>query len=173
MMDEKEFHSLVKEIVKQAMILKNKHTSEKHAPVNYACIFSQNKKENELFIKCAKKMGTIIKETPTGPLFHIRPLQTTAGKLQLLKIRLPDKTRPEQGDADFTVADYSSFKKKYLKKKEFSLIKREYMEMMELVENGSSVRVYFSHPPLDEQLKLKNQEAYWNNATSSRASAVE
>lgn len=145
----------VKEIVEHACALKNKHTGEKNAHVNYACVFSQNKKDYEELIKSAQNIGTVIKETPTGLLFHVHPIDTISGKLKLLKIRLPDSTRPERGDADFTVSDYLDFKKKYLSKKGFRLIKREDFEMIELVDSGYDVRVYFSNPPLDEQLRIK------------------
>ena len=151
-MDLKQF---VQEIVKKANALKNKYTSEEKALVNYACIFCQSKEQYDKFIILAQKIGNVIKETPTAPLFQIDPLDTVAGKLQLLKIRKPDPTRLELGDADFTVTDYSEFKEKYLSQKEFKLIVRENFEMIELMDTQFDVRVYFSNPPLDEQLKIK------------------
>jgi len=51
----------------------------------------------------------MIQKTEKGSLFKIFPIATIAGELQLLKIRNPDSTRPERGDADFTVFDYLSF----------------------------------------------------------------
>jgi len=57
----------------------------------------------------AYKLGTMIQKTEKGSLFKIFPIATIAGELQLLKIRNPDSTRPERGDADFTVFDYLSF----------------------------------------------------------------
>jgi hypothetical protein len=143
------------EIVKKANDLKNKHTSEKNAPVNYACIFCQNDEQYNSLVALAQEIGKMVEETPTGPLFHIQPLDTVAGKLQLLKIRKPDATRPELGDADFTVSNYPEFKKKYLSQKGFSLIVRKNMEMIELVDPKFNVRAYFSNPPLDKQLGIK------------------
>lgn len=154
-MNKEDLKNKIKEIVKQACDLKNKHISNKNAQVNYACIFSQNKDEYDNLIKIAEEIGTVIKQTPTGPLFKIDPLDTVSGKLQLLKIRIPDKTRPETGDADFTVSDYQSFKKGYLSKKGFKLIKRENFEMIELMDSEFNVRAYFSNHPLDEQLEIK------------------
>ncbi|NQU78414.1 ATP-binding protein [Candidatus Woesearchaeota archaeon] len=145
---------LVQEIVDQACSLKNKHTSEINAPVNYACVFSQSDKEYQKLLESACNMGELVKETPTGPLFHIEPLDTVSGELLLLKIRLPDKTRPERGDADFTVSNYPEFKRKHLPQDDFKLIQRENFEMIELVDEGFDVRAYFSNPPLDEQLNL-------------------
>jgi len=90
-----------------------------------------------------------------GPVYHIQPIKTVSGNLKLLKIRKPDSTKPELGDADFTVGNYSEFKKKHLSKTGFKLIpKREDFEMIELVDSKFDVRAYFSHPPLDKQLGI-------------------
>jgi hypothetical protein len=151
-MDINELKEFVKEIVKKADALKNKYTSEKPAPVNYACIFCQTEVQYDDLLKITSTIGKIIKETPTGPLFQIKPLDTVAGRLRLLKIRKPDITRTELGDADFTVSDYPKFKKKYLSRKGFKLIERENFEMIELIDSEFDVRVYFSNPPLDKQL---------------------
>ena len=122
--------------------------------MNYACIFSQSNEEYNGLVKSARMIGSVIKETPTGPLFRISPLETVSGVLKLLKIRIPDDTRPEMGDADFTVQNFPEFKKKYLPKKGFKLIKRGNFEMIELADTGFDVRAYFSNPPLDEQLRI-------------------
>ncbi len=145
---------LLKDIVKQARKLKDKHTEESTARVNYACVFAQNQNEYDAFVSSANRMGNLVKNTPTGPLFNIAPLDTKAGELRLIKIRLPDKTRPERGDADFTVCDYFAFKKTCLAKPGFRLILREDFEMIELMDLNFDVRAYFSNPPLDKQLGL-------------------
>lgn len=146
--------SLIQEIVEKGRELKDRHTSEKNAHVNYACIFAQNQDEYDTLLATTQKMGRIIQETPTGPLFHINPLDTAGGKLRLLKIRVPAKTHPDRGDADFTVEDYATFKKTSLAKSGFKLIERSDIEMIELMDPLFKVRAYFSHPPLDEQLGL-------------------
>jgi len=135
-------------IVQKATILKDTYKIGKHIPVNYACIFSQSQQEYDDLLKEAHKMGKVVKETPTGFLFHIKPLETISGVLKLLKIRIPDKTRPELGDADFTVLGYEEFKQKVLGRKEFTLIPREGFEMIELMDPKFDVRVYFSNPPV-------------------------
>jgi len=155
-MNKEELTEAVQKIVGQANNLKNKHTAEINAPVNYACIFSQSKEEYNELLETVQKIGKVIKKTPTGLLFQISPIKTIAGNLQLLKIRMPDSTRPERGDADFTVTDYTDFKKKYLSKKEFKLIERENFEMIELMDKEFNVRAYFSNPPPDEQFGLTN-----------------
>ncbi|MBN3037779.1 MAG: hypothetical protein JW834_05020 [Candidatus Diapherotrites archaeon] len=154
-MDVAALKQLVKEIVKDAVGLKNRHTSEKNAPVNYACIFAQGKEQYNNLLVVAQKIGVVLEETPTGPVFHIQPINTVAGNLWLLKIRKPDATRPELGDADFTVENYSEFKKRYSSRTGFKLIPRENFEMIELVDPSFNVRAYFSNPPLNEQLKIE------------------
>jgi len=145
--------SFVQDIVKQAVHLKDKHTTEKDALVNYAAIFTQTEESYKKILELTKQIGEIIKDTPTGPLFKIN-LTTRAGTLRLLKIRSPDKTRTEKGDADFTIKEFDAFKKLSLNKPEFKLITRPTMEMIELMDPAYHVRAYFSNPPLDEQLDL-------------------
>ena len=154
-MDAKNLTQLVQEIVKRANDLKDKHTSEKNAQVNYACIFCQSDEQYDSLVALAQEIGKVVEETPTGPLFHIQPLNTIAGKLQLLKIRKPDAARPELGDADFTITNYPEFKRKYLSQKGFSLIVRKNFEMIELVDPQFNVRAYFSNPPLNKQLGIE------------------
>lgn len=153
-MEIKQLEKLVQQIVEQASTLKDKHIAEKDTSVNYVAVFAQSQAEYDELLEVVNEMGSIIKDTPTGPLFKIKPLSTAAGQLKLLKIRQPDKTRPERGDADFTLVDYLAFKKKYLGKPGFKLIERETMEMIELMDKSFKVRVYFSYPPLDQQLGL-------------------
>ena len=145
-----ELKTKIKNIVKKANKLKNKYIEEKIAPVNYACIFCQSEQEFKELNSCAETFAEIIKETATGPLYKIEPLETVAGKLQLLKIRKPDATRPEEGDADFTIETFEEFENIHLSKNNFKLIKRENMKMIELVDNEFDVRVYFSYPTLEK-----------------------
>lgn len=145
----------VKNIVEKAAVLKCKHTNQINAPVNYACIFSQKIEEYEELIDLVKTIGAVVKETKTGPLFHIDPLPTNSGILKLLKIRIPDPTRLELGDADFTVSNFSEFEKDYLPKPGFKLINKENFVMIELMDSEFDVRAHFSNPPLDIQLNIK------------------
>jgi len=151
-----ELKALVQDIVSKAAELKNIYTDEKQALVNYACIFCHSEEEYNELVSLVGTMGEVIKDTHNGPLFHIEDLGTVSGKLKLLKIRMPDSTRPERGDADFTVSNYKLFKEKSLSQPQFKLIDRGYMEMIELMDPRFDVRVYFSNPPLDLQLKLVN-----------------
>lgn len=148
----------VQQIVSQAKELKDRHTEERGAPVNYACIFCHSQSEYDELLRLVGTFGKVVKETAAGPVFHIEPIKTVAGPLRLLKIRKPDAEHPELGDADFTLSDYPLFKAKVLLQPGYKLLTRPEMEMIEFVESGASqpvgrqVRCYFSHPPLDEQL---------------------
>jgi len=154
-MDKESVRNLVKEIVKKACVLKDKYTDQKDAPVSYVAIFCQNDAEYDKFTKIVKTFGTVINETPTGFHYKIDPINTVSGDLRILKIRKPDKTRPERGDADFNVTNYEKFKRKHLSLEGFKLIERTDHEMIELMEKGCDVRVYFSNPPMDELLGIK------------------
>ena len=149
--------TLIQDIVSQAKQLRDKYTDQIQASVNYACVFCQTEQEFNNFNKQAQKLGKVMKQTETGPIYLLnKTIETEAGLLKLLKIRKPDPTRPERGDADFTVDDYQNFKKKYLNKPNFKLIVRQDFEMIELYIKGANVRVYFSHPTLLELLNMKN-----------------
>jgi len=153
-MCKEELQKMIQSIVSQAKELKDKHIVGDDSAVNYSAVFSQSDNEYKKLLGAIKEIGEIILETKTGPLFKIDPLDTVAGDLKLVKIRKPDKSRSERGDADFTVSNYDEFKKGFLSKKGFKLIKRDNFEMIELMESGFNVRVYFSNPPLDVQLKV-------------------
>ncbi|PIU73411.1 hypothetical protein COS78_02415 [Candidatus Shapirobacteria bacterium CG06_land_8_20_14_3_00_40_12] len=146
--------NLVKNIIEKATALKNKHIDDKNTPVNYACIFSQSKEEYDELVEASRKIGKVIQETPTGLLFHIEPLETVSGVLKLLKIRIPDTTRPERGDADFTISNFPEFEKKYLSKSGFKILRKPDFYMVELMDSDFDVRAYFSNPPLDRQLNI-------------------
>lgn len=154
-MDKEELITIVKDIVSESVKLKDKHTEFKNTPVNYVCIFSQSDEEFEKFKSLALEIGKVIEDTYSGPLFKISPIDTIAGKIKILKVRQYYETRPERGDADFTLENYAYLKEKYLGKNGFSLIQRENFEMIEIVDPEFNVRVYFSNPPLDKQLGLK------------------
>jgi len=153
-MNTENLKNLVKNIIEKATALKNKHIGDKNTPVNYACIFSQSKEEYDELLEVARKIGKVIKETPTGLLFLIEPLETVSGVLKLLKIRLPDPTRLELGDADFTISNFPEFKKKYLSKQGFKKMQKPDFYMIELMDSDFDVRAYFSNPPLDKQLNI-------------------
>jgi hypothetical protein len=153
-MTAEDLRTLTREIVAQARRMSEAHTDQGKAPVNYACIFAQSSVEYEELLNTARQFGEAVHDTATGPVFKIAPLSTESGILRILKIRRPDPKRPERGDADFTVDDYSTFKKSYLNRPGFSLIERKEMEMMELIDPKFDVLVYYSHPPLAEALKI-------------------
>ncbi|PIN81327.1 hypothetical protein COV13_01655 [Candidatus Woesearchaeota archaeon CG10_big_fil_rev_8_21_14_0_10_32_9] len=154
-MNLEEFKNLIKYVVKNARFLKDKYTNQKDAPVSYAAIFCQNDQEYEKFSKLVNLIGTPINNTQSGYDYKIEPIETISGPLKILKVRKPDKTRLERGDADFNVDNYEKFKKKHLNLPGFKLIIRPDDEMIELMETGADVRVYFSHPYVNIRLDIK------------------
>lgn len=145
---------LVCEIVEEACRLKDKHTEQYDAPVHYACLFAQNQEEFDSLVRAIQQIGSIKKDTPKGPLYEVEAFDTAGGPLRLVKVRIPDQTRPERGDADFAVNNYDKFKKTVLSLPGFKLIPRETFEMIELMDPDFNVRVYFSNPPVEEQYGL-------------------
>ena len=151
-----DLYDLVKDIVKKANELKNKHTKETEAKVNYACIFCKNEEEFNNYIELLKNSGSIIiRDTDSGPLFKLDGINTVSGRLKLLKIRKYDDEHNDLGDADFTVSNYNVFKKKYINNSNFKLINGDGYEMIELTEANYDVRCYFSNIPIDIELGIK------------------
>lgn len=154
MMTVESIKNLAREIVAEARKLSTAHTNAGAAPVNYACIFAHSQAEYEEMVTLAGQLGSVVEDTAMGPIFHITPLATEAGILKLLKIRRPDPKRPQRGYADFTVADYKTFKQAYLGKAGFRLIERPRMEMIELTDEAFDVLAYYSYPSLADVLRI-------------------
>lgn len=148
----------IQQVISKACELKDEYTDQKKAAVNYACLFSQSDLEYKDLLDLASVLGEVIEKTPTGPIYRIKSFPTEAGPLQLVKVRKPDSSRKELGDADFTVDDYTKFKAKYLDQPRFKLIERENFEMMELSDPSSEVLAYFSHPTQEELLGVSQAD---------------
>lgn len=154
-MTEEDLKTFIKDIVADAVGLKDRYTNQTDIPVGYACVFAQSETEFNALSKTAEGMAkTLLKSTTTGPVFKIPPLMTRAGALQILKIRTPDPLRKERGDADFNLPDYTAFKTRFIGQSGFKLIPRETFEMIELAKPNVDVRVYFSNPPVEQQYNL-------------------
>ncbi|MBI5220680.1 MAG: hypothetical protein HY978_02505 [Candidatus Liptonbacteria bacterium] len=83
----------IQEIVANARALKDKRAGAKNARVNYACIFSQNNKEEVELMKVAGRVGNPIRDAPTGPLFQIQPIPTKTELNGFFKARMWDARR--------------------------------------------------------------------------------
>lgn len=144
-------------IVGETLKLNNLYIFDETLKINYSAIFCQSDSEYEKFNQEALRLGAIVEDTPTGPLYKFhKSVETLAGPLWLLKIRKPVSTHPERGDADFTLKDYNLFKEKFLKDVEhFRLINREHFEMIELRDERFPVLSYFSNIPLIIQLGIE------------------
>ncbi|HWQ60240.1 MAG TPA: hypothetical protein VN420_03760 [Candidatus Fimivivens sp.] len=154
-MTEDTLKTLVQDIVEAAVRLKDAKTDTRGVAVGYACIFPRNEGEYRELRQVVETVGKETKTTPTGSVYLIPTLETVAGPIRVLKVRIPDVTRPERGDADFNLADYEEFKRAVLGKPGFTLIPRGDFEMIELMDPDADVRVYFSNPPVERQLGLQ------------------
>jgi len=151
----KEFNKIISYLVNKGTELIEKHTSETNLPIEFACIFCQNAKEYEEFTKIINDLGKIVQDTLTGYTYQLnKPIETVAGKLELVKIRKPDPTRKERGDTDFNT-NYPEFKKKYQNRIGFELVERDNFEMLRLSDPNSDVMICFSNIPLGKSLNLK------------------
>jgi hypothetical protein len=150
-----DLESMVRGIVDEAREINNANTEVIDPPVNYVCIFSRSDDEYSELLEAAKQIGDIVKETKMGPVFKIKEIETSAGVLDILKVRRFDPKRLERGDADFTISDYPSFKKNNLGSSNWDLISRPDMEMLELSAPGANVLVYYSNPILAEVIGIK------------------
>jgi len=138
-MSENKLIDLIEKIVLKCTELKNKYVEEQNLTADWVCIFSQSDEEYQELNRQANEIGEVIETTETGLIYKF-------GKPKLLKIRMPDITRPEIGDVDF-ITNYPEFKQKYLDNNRFKLIVREKFEMIELTDSDFNVRVYFSSIP--------------------------
>lgn len=75
-------------------------------------------------------------------------------KEHLVKIRKTEAIKPQRGAIDFKVNNYEMFKKEYVNKEGFTLVKKEMYEMIELSNPEFDVLVYFPSETLGEVLGL-------------------
>lgn len=149
-MDKKDLENIVNYLVRQGLKAIRENTDEKSLPIDYVAIFSRDEQEFENLELLVRSLGREVykKAAKTGPTFLLnKPLVTPAGQVGLIKVRLPDLTRPQRGAPDFRVKKYDDFKSKYLQKSgNFTLMVRKDFEMIEL--KGIDVLVYFPNKPL-------------------------
>lgn len=148
------FETLVKKIVKEANALKNRHTKEKDARVNYSAIFTQKMSDYYRLANEMGKVGGVLSENDAGIMFHVPVIKTVAGPLKIVKVRKPEIYHTELGDADFTVKNYRIFRSRVNRKPGFRLMRIENYEMIELVDPKFNARAYFSNKPVDEELGI-------------------
>jgi hypothetical protein len=154
-MSEINLESIVLAVVQQANELRLRHVPEYDAHVSYCAIFCQGDAQFKSINAAASSVGTLANDTSTGPVYVIPAIETAIGPLKILKVRKPDPTRPEKGDADFAITKYPAFKAANIGRPGFKLIEREHFEMIELVDPEFDVRAYFSHPPVEEHPGIK------------------
>ena len=153
-MNQKDLEEIVNYIAKRGIEAIKTHTEEINPSLDYLAIFSKDEGEFKRLLQLVELLGEEIDKevAKTGRTFLLhKPLSTSAGPLQVLKIRRPDPTRPQRGAPDFKISNYAEFKEKYLSTSgSFTLMIRKDYEMIEL--KGIDVLVYFPSLTLTERL---------------------
>ncbi len=139
-----ELEGIVRAIASKACSLKDEHAPD--APpvlLDYVAVYSLSQADYRELCSAAQEAGEVEASTPTGAVFRLKPFDTRAGKLELLKIRVPTRSKREGGEAGFTVGNYAAFKEKYAGRAGFKLVTREKLETVELSDEESGVRACF------------------------------
>jgi len=153
-MEIKELINKIKDIQKGITKVKNKYIFEENLELNYITIFSHSDNEFEKLIKTSEKIGNKIDEH-NGPVFLLKEyLGFNNGILKIFRIRKPDKERLQIGCGDFKVSNYLFFKKKYLNRKNFILMKGDGYEFLGIHDIDENYLVYFPDKLFTEDLGL-------------------
>ena len=152
-MDKNEFEKIANYIIEQGLsTLKN--ADENNAVIDYVAIFSKDENEFKNLELVAETLGEEVdkENAKTGRAFLLNePLKTSAGNLSLIKVRIPDATRPQRGAPDFKIQNYQQFKEKNLQSSgNFTLMTRKDYEMIEI--KGVDVLVYVPSKTLSERM---------------------
>ncbi len=163
MIDKNKLKSTIRQIAKDAQALKDEFVNEQEAQISECCVFCKDNREYRELIEAICPTGRIAKETPSGPVYIVPDIVTSAGLVHIVKIRLPDPTRLERGYADFTAKDYQALKEHCSNKAECKVIQREEFEMIELMADGHDVRIYFSNPPVTQHTGIREALAKYSS----------
>jgi hypothetical protein len=156
-MTRKRYFELVDYIANTSIKLKDKYVEETDLPIDFLTIFSHNDIEFAQLNAISMTLGCKILDN-NGPIFLLKdPILIPTGNLKILRIRKPDKERPQTGCDDFKVPDYHIFKKKYIpsRKNNLRVIEREEYEMIEIDDQDYDVLVYFPSEPMSVYLSLE------------------
>lgn len=155
----KTVEQLAQYITDQGIIAVREYTNLKDVVIDYLAIFAKDNEEYTVLNQTAAVHGKVVDKamSHTGNTYYLtKPVQTKAGMLQILKIRKPDKTRPQRGAPDFQVENYTFFKENHLYTSgNFTLMVRKDYEMIEL--KGEDVLVYFPSRTFEQRNAISNQ----------------
>lgn len=146
--------SVIYYIVNKSTELKATIPEAFSAPIEFTCVFTHTERDYKKSLKQISELGKVVENTPTGLTYLLnKPLETISGPLFLVKIRKPDPTRKEVGDADFNT-NYKELKK-YQNNPKFELIKRETFEMLRFSDANFDVMACFSNIPKSKSLGIE------------------
>ena len=153
-MDEATLFNIVTQIVSRGLEATRANSSGYTFTLDYVAVFAKDQREFEEMLACGSMLGAEVDPATakTGKTFRLHTPKSVGGeKLEFLKIRTPDATRPQRGAPDFVVSDYQKFKDEYLTTSgNFTLMVRKDYEMIEL--KGVDVLVYLKSAPIARHL---------------------
>ncbi|HZV75653.1 MAG TPA: hypothetical protein VFF79_18225 [Conexibacter sp.] len=124
--------------------------------MSYVAIFCQNDDMYSTVDKLVSAAGRAANVTATGTVYVVPEVPTACGPLRIVKVRVPDTSRPERGDADFRLvsSDHAALRARIDAEDALKLIDRDTFTMIELRDPAFDVRAYFSQPPVEEHGNL-------------------
>ncbi|NTV22573.1 MAG: hypothetical protein HGB03_03370 [Candidatus Yonathbacteria bacterium] len=154
-MHSKEIINKIHDIAKGITNVKDIYVSEKNLILDYVTIFAHSESELTNLVNASNDIGQQIDEH-NGPIYKLnQPIVFYNGVLNFFRIRKPDPERPQTGCGDFKVADYDSFKHKYLGVKNFELFHGDEFEFLGIHDMSQDYLVYFPDIVISEDLKNK------------------
>jgi hypothetical protein len=154
MADSSTLDEVVERIVVTTDAMLQAHLPHIDARISYCAVFCKSDAERDSFLKQLPRGAVLADTTATGPVYIVPAIATVRGSLRVLKIRNPDSTRTERGDADYAVSRYSDLKAAVLGRAGFQLIQRADYQMIELLDEKYDARVYFSDPPVEQHARI-------------------
>lgn len=155
-MDKTKLQELISYIINRGLETLRINTSGEHYMLDYVAVFAKHEDEFQLINSFVQSLGREVDtgNTKTGPTYLLsKPIETSAGIPRFVKVRKPDRVRPQRGAPDFTVPDYQAFKEKYIRSSgNFTLVLRKDFEMVEI--KGVDCYVYIPEKPIAERLHL-------------------
>jgi len=129
----------------------NRLNLPENAQPDVAAIFCLDQFELGRLTTQIELIGKEVEETETGITYLLdTPYAVENDSVRLIKLRHPDPTRIWRGDVDYKLAEYNKYQ--LLSIADSKLIERPGYSMVEITDPLSDVLLYFSNPPLSQDL---------------------
>ena len=141
--NEQKLREAVDYVAKQTTLLCKKITGNEY-PIRYLTIFSHYAEEFSDLRQIVESLGQIVDANNGYAVKLKNPIQLANGELEKIRIRKPDRERPQVGCNDFAIPDYELFKKTQLLNhpNNLRLIERPGYEMIEFFDPEFDILAY-------------------------------